>query len=94
MAFSEKTESQVLEWLKEEGFQENVISIFEGMWYCSWLSYQFFFFSDNQVDGEGFLLLTDTDISEIIKAKGVMRKLVARRNQLNRRENLVSCSLL
>ena len=38
---------------------------------------------ENEVDGEGFLLLTDEDISQIIQPLGTRRKLISMRNVLN-----------
>ena len=38
---------------------------------------------ENEVDGESFLLLTDDDISQMIKPLGVRRKLISIRNALN-----------
>jgi len=34
------------------------------------------------VDGEGFLLLTDEDISDMVKPLGAKRKLITKRNML------------
>ena len=36
------------------------------------------------MDGEGFLLLTDGDITEMVKAMGARRKLIVKRNNLAR----------
>ena len=37
---------------------------------------------ENEVDGEGFLLLTDEDIGDMVKPLGVRRKLITKRNML------------
>ena len=37
---------------------------------------------ENEVDGEGFLLLTDGDMGEIVKPLGVRHKLITKRNML------------
>lgn len=37
---------------------------------------------ENEVDGEGFLLLTDDDIFSMVKPFGARRKLIAKRNEL------------
>ena len=37
-------------------------------------------FIENEVDGEGFLLLTDEDIGKMVKPLGIQRKLIAKRN--------------
>ena len=37
-------------------------------------------FTENEVDGEGFLLLTDEDIGKMIKPLGIQRKLIAKRD--------------
>lgn len=36
------------------------------------------------MDGEGFLLLTDSDMSEMIKPVGARRKLIVKRNYLTK----------
>ena len=36
------------------------------------------------MDGEGFLLLTDADITEMVKAVGARRKLIVKRNNLTK----------
>ncbi len=38
------------------------------------------------MDGEGFLLLTDEDFMEMVKAVGTRRKLIAKRNILYKEE--------
>lgn len=43
----------------------------------------FFCTVENEVDGEGFLLLEDSDISAMVKAIGTRRKLIDRSNRLN-----------
>ena len=37
---------------------------------------------ENEVDGEGFLLLTDEDMGDIVKSLGVKHKLITKRNML------------
>ena len=37
---------------------------------------------ENEVDGEGFLLLTDEDMGDMVKPLGARRKLITKRNTL------------
>ena len=37
---------------------------------------------ENEVDGEGFLLLTDEDMGDMVKPLGARRKLITKRNML------------
>ena len=39
---------------------------------------------DNGVDGESFLLLTEADLAEMIKAVGIRRKLIVKLNALKK----------
>lgn len=65
----EKNEDDLAEWLKEAGFNER----FSKLWHDSCISQDSIFFlsSENGVDGESFLLFTDSDVKEMIKPVGI-----------------------
>ena len=48
---------------------------------------------ENEVDGEGFLLLTDEDISEMVKPLGARRKLITKKTMLTRVSTCMSCCM-
>ena len=79
MEFTKKTIAEFAEWLREEKFTEETVQIFKGKCIILAIIVKTGLYVikslDNEVDGESFLLLTDADLSGIIKAVGTRRRL-------------------
>ena len=51
--------------------------------YCiKWYSNYFLFISDNEIDGEAFLLLSDEQIKSIVKPIGSQMKLISKKKSI------------
>ena len=88
--FTSKSVNDFNKWLQEEGFNENIRKNFEGSTMivatlvrriCLKLRLHVLHL-ENEVDGEGFLLLTDEDMADMVKPLGARRKLITKRNML------------
>ena len=84
-AFCDKFED-FIQWLTAENeFSDSVIESLKGQcMYC--LMYMYYFYClcnvENEIDHESFMLLTDSDIFDIVKPIGTRRKLIAKRDEL------------
>lgn len=76
MEFKGKDEYFVTEWLTKQGFKATVVDAFvrKKLWQCQQTKLILLFTRDvyleNEVDGDAFLLLSEKQIKELIKAVG------------------------
>lgn len=94
MDFKEKSIDEMGSWLRKDlGFGDKIVDIFKGIALHALHSsslvirqlveYLWVLLSENDVDGETFLLLEDADIISLVPSIGARRKLISKRKSIN-----------
>ena len=83
--FKDKDVTYVMDWLKKEGFKENVVESFESKVAAAYNSVHSVLIG-NEVDGNAFTLLSEKMMKELVPAIGPLTKLVAKYKALQQQQ--------